>query len=547
MFKSNKIYNKIHRIPFKFIPIMVMAFFSINVLGLVLPLTMKKIYGSIIVSRSVESLQMILSLALIALAFEAIMRRFRESSSRWIAAKYEFQLSNHLIDILLAGFIDESNENYISNMEKFKSISRLGSFYSTAYYQLLIDLPFMGIFLFLIYLYGGLLILIPISLSVIYVLIMFVLSNRYFKTKSNYIETNDVMVSKLIETLEKIHFVKASGIEESQILNHKRTLDQVSRLEYISQKHKIIPNIISKKLSQMSLFLILIAGGYMVGQGKLSFGQITACAMLGGRAIAPVIGLMRYYQQTRDIKLLKQRIDQMASIKPQYDVDVPSFPQDIYGAVELIELEYVDIQSNHKKHISTLINAGDFVVINPTDFPSYRRVFKQLTGEFKINNGKVLIDNLDINEWNMNNLKGKIEYLKENVNIFKGSVLENITYFDKGEIQNAFHAAALTGLDDLVSKMPEGFATELDSHMLNYLSAAFLQRLNLTRALLETPRIMIFDRIDESMDNETLEMFIWILEKLKGNTTIIAVSWHEDILSLGDYNLDTSNLHSQVI
>jgi ATP-binding cassette subfamily C protein LapB len=540
MSKSNKNYISVKKLPLRFIPIMTLTIFSINILGLVLPLTMKKIYGSIIVSKSADMLRYILLLAVLAMALEAIMRKVKESSSKWIAAKFEFQLSTLMITKVLSTS-GRTGQNYISNMEKFKSVSKVAAFYSTAYYQLFIDVPFMFLFLYLIYIYGKALVLIPIGLAVLYIIIIYFVTNMYFRSQKAYVITNDKLMTQLIETLEKIHLIKSSGIEESQINKYKKLQDEVSKTEFKSNQLKTIPKILSGNLSQMTLFSILITGGYLVSLDMATFAQITACAILGGRAISPVVSLMRYYQQTREISILKERIEDIALSEDLYSTDIPNFPEEIMGTIELLDLEYENLQSRNHKTISINIGAGDFVIIDPIEFPSYRRVLKKMIGNDVIHSGKILIDNLDIEQWNMHSLKGKIEYLSEKVSIYKGSVMENITFFNTGQIQNAFEAASITRLDEMVRKMPEGFETQLDSHMINYLSAGFIQRLNLSRALLERPRILIFDRIDENMDQETLEQFLWLLGKLKGSTTIIITSKNESVLALGDYNLVEGN------
>jgi len=534
MEQLNKEYNKINRLPFKYMPIMILAFFSINVLSLAMPLMMKKIYGNIIVTQSVDALRFVLGLTLVAMALEAIMRSVKETSTKWIASKYDYLMTNLLTKKLLNVHEKKNDTNYISNLEKFKSISRLSTFYSTVYYQLFIDIPFVLIFLLLIYFYGGLLVLIPIILSTLFIIINLLLSNNYFNVHGEYVKYNDDLMSGLIETLDKIHYIKASGIEETQVTRYKRLLDQVTLAEYESNRYKNLPKVLSSHFSQLNLFMILIAGGYLLTQDAITFGQITACAMLGGRAVSPVVSLMRFYQQTREMKILRGRIDEIMSKKNQYTDQTPLFPEDIYGVVELVDLAYKDTHQDAGKTISMNINYGEMVLISPMNFLSYKEIIRKIAGLEPIESGKVLVDNLDISEWNMNSLKGKVEYLSEHVSIFKGSVLDNITFFKSSEIQSAFEAATLTGLDDLVSKMPEGFESELDSHMLNYLSAGFLQRLNLSRALLERPRIMILDRIDESMDEDTLEMFVWLLGKLKGKTTIIIASQNQQIIEMSD-------------
>ncbi len=531
-------YNQIQQLPKKFLGIMILAFFSINILGLVLPLTMKKIYSSIAISKSITSLRMIIFAALIALALESLMRKAKDSSSKWIAAKYEYELSVFLMEKFLNSYRHDSNDNsYIVALEKFNGVSKIASFHATRTYQLYVDLPFMLLFLYLIYYFGGIIVLVPIVLSLIYVLLMYILAQRYFNNRATVLKHGDTLMEHLTETLDKIHLVKAAGIEESQINHYREILNETTESSFLSNKYEVLPRQISSNFSQLNLFSILIVGGFLVKQENITFAEITACAMLGSRAISPIISIMRQYFQRKDIQLLKKRIDTIAYLDNQYNEDTPDFPEDIAGSIELLSLAYTNVQTKATDSITAIIPTGSFVLIDPSTFLSYRSVLNKITGKESIDSGKVLIDNLDIQLWNMTSLKGKIEYLNDHVNIYKGSILENITYFNRSKLRPAYEAAAVTGLDDLVSQHPEGFETKLDSYSVNHLSSAFLQRLNLTRALLYRPRIMIIDRIDESMDDETFKTFLWLLEKFKGSLTIVIASNHPSIKTLSDFTL----------
>jgi ATP-binding cassette subfamily C protein LapB len=470
-----------------------------------------------------------------ALLLESILRRFKDSSSRWIAAKYEYAMTNFMIENTLS-FYNLTELNYVSSIEKFKSLAKIGRFQSTAYYQLWIDLPFSLVFFILIFVYGRALVLIPLLVSLSYILLVVVTSSKYFESQIAYSKDNDKQLEMLIETLENIHFIKAGGLEESQIIKFRRLLDAVSIKEYKSSQFKALPAVFAKKSGQISMFLMLVSGGFLLLSDSITFGQITACVLLGNRALGPIINVMNYYQQLQDVNLLKERIESMG-VKGRAEDELPDFPDEVFGMIELVDLTYNDVQTGVEKKASTTINVGSFVAINPAEFVSYKSLLKMIVGRDTASSGKVLIDNLDISEWNMASAKGKIEYLSANVPLFTGNVIQNIVYFDMNMMSSGFEAAKLTGLDTLVSKMPEGFETELDSHMLNYLSSGFLQRLNLARAFVQSPSIIIFDRIDESMDEETLDMFKWLLKKLNKSTTIILVSWDEEILQLSDYQI----------
>lgn len=539
MKKKHLNYSNIKNIPVKFIPIMFLVYLSINILSLTLPLAMKKIYGSIIVSKSEESLRFIIILVLVALFFESVMKRLKDSSSKWIACKYEYFLSVFLMEKMLNSFPElVYNRNHINDLEKFNSVPRLASFYSTRYYQIFIDLPFSLLFLYLIYVFGGPIVLVPITLSLIYVILLTIISTRYFKNRSSELESNDSLINQLTETLEKIHLVKGAGIEESQITKYEEKLEQLTYSTYISNKYDAMPRILSSNFSQINLFAILVVGGIFVSYNQITFGAITACAMLGGRAISPVISIMTQFFQKKDIQLINERIEDIINLPEQYSEDIPPFPDDISGLIELVDLEFTNIQSHNKEYISYKIPSGTLLHIDPSDFLSYKDIIHKISGQKELSSGKVLIDSLDINLWDMSTLKGKIEYLSETVKLYKGSVLDNITYFNNKKIQNAYTASAITGLDTIISQLPEGFETQIDSFSSNYMSPAFMQRLNLTRAFVERPRILILDRIDESMDKDTLSIFKWLLDSFKGTLTIIMVTQNEDFIKLSDQSLN---------
>jgi ATP-binding cassette subfamily C protein LapB len=267
--------------------------------------------------------------------------------------------------------------------------------------------------------------------------------------------------------------------------------------------------------------------------GHITFGEITFCALIGGRAFSPIQNLVRFFMKRSDIKLLRYRIDGIAYRQDQYNIDVPMFPDDIEGTIEFLNIS-IKNQMNHQCNFNFKINAKSFICINLSIEVPYKNIFKQIIRQEDIDSGKILIDSLDITKWNMDSLKGKIEYVSDEVNLFKGSIIDNITYFNSAKNRDVYDAAALTGFDKLVSQMAEGFETLLEIQSKNYLSAAFMQRLNLTRALLNRPRILLIDRIDESMDFETLENFLWLLKKFKGKITIIIATDNEKIKAMAD-------------
>ncbi len=531
-------YNRITKFPLRFIPLMLMATLTINILGLALPLTMKQIYSRVVVYQSRDTLLVLLFASAVALLLESIMRRTKDYSSKWISSKYEYLLTGNLANKLLnIQSSKQINFGTQSNLDRFKSVSAIASYYSKGFYQIFVDLPFVFLFLYLIYFLGGTLVIVPITMAVLYIGIMTINAKMYINRRKEQMDYNEEVMSHLNQSLVKIHLIKSSGIEEFAIAGFKNKIKKLTESEFRVKKLKMTPDNVGSYIIQLNLFATFFYGGYLIINGQADFGVIIASALLGGRAISPVVSTMKLYMQNSDVKTQKSRVEELALTKEQYDDNNPNFPEDINGTIELLSFTYYDIQENQENKLDGTIKAGSFVCIDPKEFLSYQVVLSTIVGKAPIDKGKILIDSMDISEWNMDSLKGKIEHLMESVPIFKGTIMENITLFDASKNRDVYEASALTGFDKLVTKMPKGFETQLDSQSRNSLQSSFIQRLGLTRALLYRPRILVIDRVDSSMDYETLEIFIWILTKLKGTVTIIIATNNKDIIELADTKL----------
>lgn len=534
-YQNKNHFKQFNRLIIKYVPIMILVYLTINLLGLVLPLTMKNIYGNVIGSGSVLSLRILMTGTLVALLFESILKKVKDSSNKWIASVYEYKLTNYMVEKTFETNAEKDISTYISDLEKFNSVSILANYYSSKFYQLIIDMPFMMMYLYLIYIFGNILVIIPIALIMLYMAVSFILTHMYEKVRIDELEKSEQILNTLSETLEKIHVVKGAGIESHQIKNYREKLMGVTESNYSCNRIESTSKVFTGNFGQIVLFAILLNGGVLMNEGLMTFGEVTACAMLGSRAMSPIIHVMDNYHQKREMKIVKNQIMKLLSKENIYDQSTPSFPEDIEGTIEIIDLEYENIQSHQKSNISINIPKGSFVTIDPRGFLSYRSIIRKLYGKEKIVGGRILIDNLDISKWNMNSLKGKMEYIQSDFNIIKGSVLDNVVFYDYSKAQNAYVASSLTGLDELVSQMPEGFETQIDSYFSNQFSSEFLQKLNLTRALVDRPRILILDRLDESMDEETKQYYKWLLESLKGSMTLIVITANTEITSLGTH------------
>lgn len=524
-------YKRIKRGLNKYVPLMILGYLTINILGLVLPLVMKRIYGDVISNESVSTLQVLILAALVASLLETILRKAKDSVARWAASVYEYKLSNIIIQSILSKTKADAGSHYIADLEKLNSVSGYCSYQANRLYQMIIDLPFVLLYLYVIYWLGGPLVWVPLIILIVYFLSMRMNATGYYTNRKEEIENSDNSLKVLTETLENIHTIKGAGLEAAHIRRYKDKLKASTTASYNSAKYENIGMLINANIGQIVLLSILLVGGYQMSNGTIDFGTITACAMLGSRATTPMMHILGSYNQRNEMKLIRNRIESILNKPSILDMSVQEFPEDIEGTIELIDMP-----------MNAFIPRGSLTVISPREMVWYKKLLRQISGYEQIDHGKVLLDNLDISKWDVGGLKGKLEYVTLPAIILKGSVIDNITLYNESKAQNAYLAAELTGLDDLVSQMSEGYETQLDSTSSNQLTASFLQRLNLTRALVDRPRILILDCVEAGMDKETQRQYIWLLEMLKGNITMLIATDLEEIC-----NMSTHELHDNCI
>ena len=149
--------------------------------------------------------------------------------------------------------------------------------------------------------------------------------------------------------------------------------------------------------------------------------------------------------------------------------------------------------------------------------------------------GRVLVDGqFDLAECGRQSLKGRMEYVTQDNVLFNGTIFDNITMFNDLDRGRAEDAAALLGLEDVISELPEGFETKVGERLYEFLPSGVIQRICLARALTVRPRVLILDKVNESMDSESERIFLWLLGKLKGKCTILAATSSEPVIDMAD-------------
>ncbi|MBF0195749.1 MAG: ATP-binding cassette domain-containing protein, partial [Magnetococcales bacterium] len=298
--------------------------------------------------------------------------------------------------------------------------------------------------------------------------------------------------------------------------------------------------------SQFMMFGIIAVGGPAVMDGTMTLGTLTACTLLGGRALQPIQSAGGFWMRFANAKMARKQLQELAELPLEFKPDMPTFPKELEGQVKLdsVSFRYSEETPYLLKDVNISLAANKMVGISGSSAVGTTTLAYILMGILKPESGTVYLDDYNLAEWNTSNLHGRIEYLPQNGVLFSGSIIDNIAMFNPLNRAAAQDAAALFGLDELVSNLAQGYETTVTSQSNDTMPTGLIQKIAIARAFVLRPRILLFDKSNVAMDRESEDIFLDFFKRMKGRSTIILISNQPNLLSLCDehYLLEDKSL-----
>lgn len=526
-----------------------MGSLTINLLSLALPIAILQVYDRVLPNNADDTLSLLLLGVFVALALEAALRWARSYVSSWSAAKFEHEAGCAAIDRLLTtGLGDFERIAPGIHLERLNSLNALRDFYSGQAINAVVDFWFIFLFLGLIYVIGGALVAVPIGLIVIFGLIAWAVGLRLRRALRERMAADERRYNFIIEALTGIHTVKSMAMESLMIRRH----DQLQRRCAENDQRTALASMAAISLGSVfsQLTIVLVAGsgsllvisdqitlpGGLVIPGALSVGGLAACSLLAGRAIQPVQRALGIWTQFQSIKLARRRVDEIFDLAPENRPGAPKLPV-LEGHIRLsdIRFSYGDGAPALFDGLDLHVAPGEAVAISGGNGTGKTSLLWLIMGALRPEGGAVRLDDHDPADFDAASVRAQIAYLPQHGVVFKGSILENITNFRKDiEIERVMEIAARLGLEDIILRLPAGYDTVVGDAAFESLPRGVKQRIALARALIDYPRIVLFDEANTALDAKGDSILQEVLAALKPHCTMVIVSHRPSTLQLAD-------------
>lgn len=513
----------------------IMASIFINILAIASPIFTMNVYDRVVPNNALETLWVLALGVALAFFFDFALRNLRgyfvdiagRNSDVLVASK----LMSHLLSIRL-DHKPESTGALVNNMREFDA---LREFFSSTTLLALVDLPFLVLFIVVIFAIGGPVAIVPAVAAPIVILVGIIMQGPLKRAIEGGYKESTQKNALLVEAVSGMETIKTSRAEGPMLGRWEKIVGQGARSAIRSKALSTFSMSFTQFASQVVYCGIIIWGVYRIAEGEMTTGGLIACSILVGRAMSPLGAVAAMLTRLQQSRMALKNLDLLMQLPSERPDDAQRMEhQDLRATVtfEGVSFKYPSGLTNALSFLDFQINQGERVAIIGKMGSGKTTLGKLITGLYTPQRGAVKIGGMDIRQLDPAELRSKIGYMAQDNFLFYGTVRENITLGAPHVSDQALlRAATIAGVTDFVKNNPAGFNLQVGERGLS-LSGGQRQAITIARTLLLDPDIVILDEPSSSMDvGVEAVLKLRLSAALKGKTLIL-ITHRPSLLSL---------------
>ncbi len=509
----------------------------INTFALASPLFVMNVYDRVVPNHAEETLWVLAIGVALVILFDFILKTLRAYFVDSAGKRADVLLSSRIFEQVLnikLHACPQSSGSFANRLREFES---LREFFSSAAVIALVDLPFILLFLLVIYMIGGIVVLAP-ALAVPLVLLTGVVLQRPLRNAiSQEVDQKSQKHGVILETIGALETVKALGAESRMQRDWERFVGRAAKTSLGVRLVASTGINFSQMVMQLVTVGVILLGVYQIIKGEMSIGALIACTIIAGRSMAPlgqIAGLLSRYNQAMEALKSLNEIMQLP-VERGGGKRFLSRPK-IEGDIEFKEVSFSypgsEVAAINK--VSFQIKPGEKVAMIGPVGSGKTTIARLIAGLYEPSDGAVLLDSTDLRQIDPSDVRSNIGMVMQEVILFQGSVRENIAiganFADDAMI---LRASKLAGVHGFVSRHPQGYDWVVGERG-QALSGGQRQAIGLARALLSNPQILLMDEPTSMMDMPSEKAFMQRLGEALGHRTMILITHRPTLLSLVD-------------
>ena len=515
----------------------IIASLLINIFVLATPLFTMNVYDRVIPNDAKDTLWILSIGVLIVYGIDVVLKFLRTYFLETAGKKTDIIASSLIFERVLDLKMSSMPSSVGSMANILKEFESIRSFITSSTISLLIDLPFIILFLITIYYIGGVLVVVPVVIIIFIVFYTLYAKEKLQNSIKQSYEASSMKNGVLIESLSSIETLKSLGATGYSQWKWEEATSQIADKSISSKTISASITTVTSFLLQLNTVAIIIVGTYLIGEKMISMGALIAVVIISSRAIAPMGQVASLLSTFHHTKVSYKALDDIMNMPVEHPQGKKFVARPEYrGNIEFknVGFTYPNSDKSTLNNLNFRINEGEHIAIIGKIGSGKSTIHKLLLSLYVPNEGAILVNNIDTKQLDPTELRKNIAYVSQDVLLFNGTVKENIVYrLPHIDDEKIIEAATVSGVMDFINKHPKGFDMPVGERGA-FLSGGQRQSIAIARAILQDYPIVLLDEPTSAMDSSTEAKFIKsIKEYLKGKTMIL-VTHKTSLLSLAD-------------
>ncbi len=335
-------------------------------------------------------------------------------------------------------------------------------------------------------------------------------------------ETSSDITSVLSEIFANIEIVKANSAQEKELNKFDTQNDKIFKLNLKSVKVNALVSPMMETLGSVGIAVTIIIGGQQVINGEITVGSffsfLTALFML----YTPIKRITNIYNQMQDAVVASQRTFELLDMSPSIVDGNLNFPN-VVNSITIQDLKFSYGDKIALNGVNLKVYKGQMVALVGSSGGGKSTLINLLMRFYDPDSGIILINENDISEFKIDNLRQNIGLVTQRVYIFNDTVAANVAYGALLDETKVIKALKMANAWSFVQNMQNGIYTQLNEYGAN-LSGGQRQRIAIARALYHDPQILIFDEATSALDNESEQEITKAIENLSSDKIIFVIA-----------------------
>lgn len=494
---------------------------------------MLEVYDRVVNSRNHMTLAMLTLMVLAVYAVMEMLEWARHSLAYTAGMRFEQVLSARLFD---AAFVANRMRHPAGSVQALADLRQVRDFFSSPALLAMPELPSALVFLVLIFFMSPVLGWTAFAGAVVQTLLAW-LSERSTQPPLAAANRAAIEANQYADgTMRSAQVIEAMGMLRDI---HRRWMDRQRdflRLQAQASDAAGVLQALAKWVQQLLSSALLGLAAWLLLGNELPGGpgMMIVASILGGRVLAPLVQLVAQWRSVVQVRMAWQRLAALLTMVPPTVASMPLPPPRGKLTVEPLLAMVPGTQNTVLRNVQFSLQPGEVLAVVGPSAAGKTTLARVLVGLWPSMAGKARLDGVDIHAWDKAELGPHIGYLPQDVELFEGTVAENIARFTEASRSQVEAAARAVGLHEYIEALPQGYDTPIGRDGA-VLSGGQRQRVGLARALFGEPAFVVLDEPNSSLDEQGEAALVRAIDTARRRgTTFVVMTHRASLLAVAD-------------